>query len=322
MKKQEALHILGLQDGASDEDIKRAHRKLVVQNHPDKFTHDPALAAKAEEKTKRINEARDVLLSRRWEPDFGPTAAGWPYAGSANYRSPSSGSSPYSGSPFADFDLLEELLRQAQAGRSQGSQGTHFPGGFVYTVNFGGNSYTQSQQKSTSNRDNQNTYNPFGSADFGNPFGGNSNPFSAFFQNFYQEQLSPEERLDKELVSLKRQLHLFALKLVTFGFMAFFGALGPAVFLYALLSIVSYLRKERGVSLGLILLILVLFGPLFISLVPKGITPLSLSFLVIFAPALAYDMFTISKDMRAKFHSYAKLHKKSIKHFIQHLVYL
>ena len=77
MKKSEALNILGLQDGASDDDIKKAHRKLVIENHPDKFGADAAARAKAEEKTKLINEARDVLLSRKWTPEY--STAGTPY---------------------------------------------------------------------------------------------------------------------------------------------------------------------------------------------------------------------------------------------------
>ena len=77
MKKSEALNILGLQDGASDDDIKKAHRKLVIENHPDKFGADAAARAKAEEKTKLINEARDVLLSRNWTPEYSTAGAVW-----------------------------------------------------------------------------------------------------------------------------------------------------------------------------------------------------------------------------------------------------
>ena len=40
MKKSEALKILGLADGASDDEIKKAHRKLVIAHHPDKFPLD------------------------------------------------------------------------------------------------------------------------------------------------------------------------------------------------------------------------------------------------------------------------------------------
>ena len=34
MKKSEALNTLGLAQGASEEDIKKAHRKLIIENHP------------------------------------------------------------------------------------------------------------------------------------------------------------------------------------------------------------------------------------------------------------------------------------------------
>ncbi len=54
MSRDEALMILALLDGASDDDIRAAHRRLMLQNHPDKGGSD-YLAAK-------INEARDTLL--------------------------------------------------------------------------------------------------------------------------------------------------------------------------------------------------------------------------------------------------------------------
>jgi len=81
MKKSEALKILDLADGAGDEDIKKAHRQKVRENHPDRFT-DPERKKTAEDQTKLINEARDVLLSRKWDPEYGPRGTGYanPYA--------------------------------------------------------------------------------------------------------------------------------------------------------------------------------------------------------------------------------------------------
>ena len=56
MSRAEALKVLGLQEGASDDEIRAAHRRLMLQNHPDKGGTD-YIAAK-------INEAKDVLLMR------------------------------------------------------------------------------------------------------------------------------------------------------------------------------------------------------------------------------------------------------------------
>ncbi len=54
MTRTEALKVLGLEEGATDDEIRAAHRRLILQNHPDKGGSD-YLASK-------INEAKDVLL--------------------------------------------------------------------------------------------------------------------------------------------------------------------------------------------------------------------------------------------------------------------
>src|SRR5947207_6805556 len=57
-KKRDYYEVLSVAREASEEEVKRAYRKLAVKFHPDKNPNDPH----AEEKFKELGEAYDVLI--------------------------------------------------------------------------------------------------------------------------------------------------------------------------------------------------------------------------------------------------------------------
>jgi Flp pilus assembly protein TadB len=56
---------LGLQPGASAQDVRRAYLELTKVWHPDRFADDPRLRKRAEAELKRINQAYERLRSLR-----------------------------------------------------------------------------------------------------------------------------------------------------------------------------------------------------------------------------------------------------------------
>jgi curved DNA-binding protein CbpA len=61
--RERCLEALGLEPGASAQEIKSAYRDLAKVWHPDRFTHDPRLQQKAQEQLKEINDAYRQLLT-------------------------------------------------------------------------------------------------------------------------------------------------------------------------------------------------------------------------------------------------------------------
>lgn len=74
--------VLGVREGSSTEEIKKAYKELVRKYHPDQYQDNP-LSDLAEEKLKEINEAYDYLMKQ----NEGRSSAG----GGNNYSNQASG---------------------------------------------------------------------------------------------------------------------------------------------------------------------------------------------------------------------------------------
>lgn len=90
--------VLGVKPGASQEEIKKAYRKLVKQYHPDQYKDNP-LQELAQKKMVEINEAYDMLTKNNGTYNSS-------YSNSNNYSSYSSNNSNYSNSSSHPQDLF------------------------------------------------------------------------------------------------------------------------------------------------------------------------------------------------------------------------
>jgi len=102
--------VLGLKEGASEEEIKKAYRELVKKYHPDQYRDNP-LADLAEEKLREINEAYEILMKQASSKSKG----GRSYTGGrdAGYGS-SSGSSYTNG--YYNRDIYNNIRSYINSG--------------------------------------------------------------------------------------------------------------------------------------------------------------------------------------------------------------
>lgn len=119
MEYKDYYKILGVDKKATQEDIKKAYRKLAVKFHPDKNPGDK----KAEEKFKEINEANDVLSDTTKRTKYDSLGENWQQhqQGGFNQRSrqsPGGGASySYSSSDEGGFsDFFESIFGGGGAG--------------------------------------------------------------------------------------------------------------------------------------------------------------------------------------------------------------
>lgn len=117
--------LLGVSKSASDDEIKKAFRKLAMQYHPDKNPGDK----KAEAKFKEINHAYDILKDA-------DKRAAYDRYGAAAFEG-GMGGGPRGGNPFGDFnfggaggfsDIFEEMFGDMM-GQAAGRGGSYGRGG-------------------------------------------------------------------------------------------------------------------------------------------------------------------------------------------------
>ena len=97
-EKRDYYEVLGVDKNATDEELKRAYRKLAKKYHPDA---NPDNKKEAEAKFKEVNEAYETLSDsqkRKMYDQFGPDGPQGFGGGQGGYYS-------YSGSGFDGFDM-------------------------------------------------------------------------------------------------------------------------------------------------------------------------------------------------------------------------
>lgn len=106
MAKRDYYEVLGVKKNASDDDIKKAYRKLAKECHPDLHPNDKT----AEERFKEINEANEVLSNSEKRARYdqygfdGPSMGGNPFGGAGGFQD------------FGGFSGFDDIFSQVFGG--------------------------------------------------------------------------------------------------------------------------------------------------------------------------------------------------------------
>ncbi len=126
--KRDYYEVLGIQKGASEEEIKKAYRKMAKMYHPDLHPDDPEAA----EKFKEVNEANDVLSDpqkRQRYDQFGHAGVDPSYgAGAGGFGGFSSGFSGFSTGDGIDLgDIFDQFFGGGMGGSTRSGSDPNAP---------------------------------------------------------------------------------------------------------------------------------------------------------------------------------------------------
>jgi molecular chaperone DnaJ len=107
MSEKDFYKVLGVEKNASDDDIKKAYRKLAMQHHPDRNKGE----SKAEEKFKEISEAYDVLKDADKRAAYDRFGAAGPMGGGGF------GGAGGAGFGAAFSDIFEDMFGDVMGGK-------------------------------------------------------------------------------------------------------------------------------------------------------------------------------------------------------------
>lgn len=138
MAKRDYYEVLGLQKGASADEIKKAYRKLAVKWHPDKWSNGTDAEKKiAEENFKELAEAYDVLSDEQKKARY--DQFGHAGMGGSGFGGGGGSYGGFGGAGFDPMDIFNQFFGGAGGFSSQGGQRTYtFNGGNPFGGGAGG----------------------------------------------------------------------------------------------------------------------------------------------------------------------------------------
>jgi molecular chaperone DnaJ len=128
MAKKDYYDTLGVPKNASDEDIKKAYRKLAMKHHPDRNQGDSAKAA--EEKFKEAKEAYEMLSDEQKRAAYDQ----YGHAGVDPNMRGGAGGEGFGGFAEAFGDIFGGVFGEQQRGRAQGGRQVFRGGDLSYAM--------------------------------------------------------------------------------------------------------------------------------------------------------------------------------------------